>query len=438
VFHRRLDYDYPVIEYGKGIYLYDKNGKKYIDAASGAAVTSIGHCFPEISEAIKVLTEKITYLHGSQFTTDTTEDYARELCSLSNDLYNRVFFVSGGSEGIETAVKLARQFHFDNGNPQKYRLIARWPSYHGSTLASLSLTGKAATRKYYVPYLLDVTHIHGPFCYHCPYDEIATDCGVPCAYELNEAINSIGADHISAFVFEPVIGASAGVVFPPHKYFDVISTICSKNNIVLISDEVMCGFGRIGEWFAAPKFGISPDITVMGKGIGGGYVPLAAIFCKDRIYNTIKEVSGSFLHGFTFENNAFSAGVGQIILSCMKNFGCVENSRDMGLRLKQGLLGQLSFHKNVGDIRGMGLFCAVEIVKDKTNRIPFDRKLQVSEKVVTFGMKAGINLYFATGFMPNGTGDAILFAPPLIVKPDEIDAIIELGTEAITEILDNL
>jgi len=255
---------------------------------------------------------------------------------------------------------------------------------------------------------------------------------------LDEAINSIGADHISAFVFEPVIGASAGVVFPPQKYFDVISTICSKNNIILISDEVMCGFGRIGEWFAAPKFGISPDITVMGKGIGGGYVPLAAIFCKDRIYNTIKQVSGSFLHGFTFENNAFSAGVGQIILSCMKNLKCVENSREMGLRLKQGLLGQLSSHKNVGDIRGMGLFCAVEIVKDKTNRIAFDRKLQVSEKIVTFGMTAGINLYFATGFISNGTGDAILFAPPLIVKPDEIDGIVKLATKTITEILDNI
>ena len=433
VFHRRLDYDYPVIEYGKGIYLYDKNGKRYIDAASGAAVTSIGHCFPEISETIKQLSEKITYLHGSQFTTDLMENYARDLCSLSNGLYNKVFFVSGGSEGIESAIKLARQFHCNNGNESKHKLIARWPSYHGSTIGSLSLTGKSGARKYYVPYLLDIKHINAPLCYHCPYNDSPEKCCVPCGYELNNIINSIGSQYISAFVFEPVIGASAGVVFPPLKYFEVVSNICRDNNILLISDEVMCGFGRIGEWFASNKFNFCPDITVMGKGISGGYVPLSAVFCNDLVYNTIKEKAGIFLHGFTFENTPFSCGIGSCILSVMKKFNCVENSGEMGNRLKKGLQEELSQHKNVGDIRGIGLFCGVEVVKNKGEKLPFERNLNISEKIVTFGMSIGINLYFATGFLPNGNGDVIMFAPPLIVKSEEIDDIVEFGVKAIRE-----
>ncbi len=435
VFHRRLAYDYPIIDYGKGIYLYDKNGKKYIDAASGAAVTSIGHCSSEISEEIKRLAERITYVHGSQFSTDEMESYAKELCELSKGLYNKVFFVSSGSEGIESAIKLARQYHLDNGCKQKYKLIARWPSYHGSTLGSLSLTGKAAVKNYYTPYLLDVKHINAPFCYHCPYDKAPEDCGVPCAYELNDVINRIGSDCISAFVFEPVIGSSAGVVIPPKEYYEVISTICKKNDVLMICDEIMCGFGRIGEWFACQRFGISPDITIIGKGIAGGYVPLTAIFCNDRIYNTIKKVSGLFSHGFTFENTPFSTGVGYAVLSVMKKLECVKNSGEMGIRLKKGLIDKLSSHENVGDIRGLGLFCGVEIVKDKKDRLPFERKLQISEKIVTFGMKIGINMYFATGFMPNGDGDAIIFAPPLIVKPEEVDEIVEVATKAINEIL---
>ncbi|MDI6891318.1 MAG: aminotransferase class III-fold pyridoxal phosphate-dependent enzyme, partial [Thermodesulfovibrionales bacterium] len=196
-------------------------------------------------------------------------------------------------------------------------------------------------------------------------------------------------------------------------------------------------FGRVGEWFASHKFDISPDITVIGKGISGGYVPLAAVFCSDKIYNRIQELSGSFLHGFTFENTPFSTGVGYEVLKIMKKLKCIENSKEMGVRLKKGLISELSLHKNVGDIRGTGLFCAVEIVEDKDKKLPFERKLQISEKIVTFGMEIGINLYFATGFMPNGYGDAILFAPPLIVKPDEIDEIGELGAKAIKGILNS-
>lgn len=438
VFHRRLDYDYPTIDHGKGMYLYDKEGKRYIDAASGAAVASIGHCSLGISESIKELAEKITYTHGAQFTTDIVEDYARDLCALSDGLYNKVFFVSGGSEGIESAVKLARQFHCNNGNPQKHKLIARWPSYHGSTLGTLSLTGKVSARAYYQPYLHDVTHVHAPFCYHCAYDEYkdGVNCNVSCAHKLNDIINQIGAERLSAFVFEPVLGASAGAVVPPKKYYDVVSKICRDNDIITIADEVMCGFGRTGRWFASQLFGLSPDITVMGKGLAGGYVPLAAVFCNDRIYNTIKRTAGSFSHGFTFENTPFGTGVGHFVLQAMKRLKCLENSRSMGLRLKLGLIDELFNHEKIGDIRGVGLFCAAEIVRDKKNKFPFNRRLQTAEKIVTFGMDIGINLYFATGFMPNGDGDAILFAPPLNIKSDEIDEIVELGIKAIIGTID--
>jgi len=438
VFHRRLDYNYPIIKYGKGIYLFDENGKKYIDAASGAAVTSVGHCHPEVCDKIKQLSEKIVYLHNSQYSTDLMENYAKELCSLSNGVYNKVFFVSSGSEAIESAIKLARQFHCNNKNEKKYKLIARWPSYHGSTIASLSLTGKAAVKKYYVPYLLDVEHIRAPFCYHCPYDKSPEDCNVPCAYELKEIIDRIGSEYISAFVFEPVIGSSAGAVVSPDKYYEVIQSICKEKDILLISDEIMCGFGRIGEWFAFHKFEITPDITVLGKGIAGGYVPLSAIFCNDRIFNTIKEASGSFLHGLTFENAPFGVGVGNIILSIIKKYKYVKNSQEMGLKLKQGLKSELALHNRVGDIRGLGLFCAVEIVKDKENRIPFERKMGISEKIVTYGMEKGINLYYSIGFMQNGDGDAILFAPPLSVNSEEIDEITRLGVMVIKRILDAL
>lgn len=436
VFHRRLDYDYPTIEYGKGIYLYDKNGKKIIDAASGAAVAGLGHCFPGLAEQIGRLSEKFTYIHGSQFTTDIMEEYANDLCGLSNGLYNKVFFVGSGSEGIESAVKLARQYHCNRGNTQKYKLIARWPSYHGSTNAALSLTGKAAARKYYVPYLRDVQHIHAPLCYHCPYHERPESCNVPCAHELCNVINSIGAEYISAFVLEPVIGASAGVVIPPDKYFETVSKICRDHDIILIGDEVMCGFGRIGEWFASHRFGFSPDIAVVGKGISGGYLPLSAVFCSDNVYGTIKEKSGAFLHGFTFENTPFSCGIGSLVLSVMKEGNCVKNSAEMGKRLKEGLQKELLSHRHVGDIRGAGLFCAVEIVKDKSSRLSFERNLHISEDIVTYGMSIGINLYFATGFLPDGTGDAIMFAPPLIVSASEVDEIVITGTKAIMPIIE--
>lgn len=437
VFHRRLDYRYPVITHGKGIWLYDELGRKYIDAVGGAIVANIGHGVKEIAREVSKLAERVSYLHGAQFTTSNMEEYARELCEVAPSGLNKIYFVSGGSEAAETAIKLARQYHYDSGNKLKYKIIYRQPGFHGNTIGALSISGKASTRKLQKPLLKNFPHIPAPFCYRCFYHKSYPECELECAWELEKTIQSEGAKSISAFIAEPVIGASAGAVVPPPEYFPIIRKICNKYNVLLILDEIMSGFGRTGKWFASEHWNCTPDIMIAGKGLSGGLVPLSAVFCKSNIVNTIKKGTGTFVHGFTFGNNPFTTGVGRIVLKYIKKNNLVAQSAKRGKYLLSELR-TLTKYDIVGDVRGIGLMTAIEFVEKKSNKKPFHRKAMVAEKILQTALKKGLILYFCIGFVDGIRGDAVMVAPPFIVTEDEIDKIIMIFSETISEVQNSL
>ncbi|MFH0740198.1 MAG: aminotransferase class III-fold pyridoxal phosphate-dependent enzyme [bacterium] len=441
VFHRRLNYQYPVITHGKGIYLFDEKGKKYIDAVGGALVANLGHGLSEIAKEIGKLAQRFSYIHGSQFTTQEMEDYAKELCAVVPQELRKVFFVSGGSEAVESAIKLARQYHYDTGNKEKYLIIARKPAYHGSTILPLSLASRESHRKPYIPLLSKFPIIPAPFCYHCPFGKAYSQCNLECAWQLEKTIKKIGPEKISAFIAEPIIGASAGAVVPPKEYFPIIRQICNKYNILLILDEVMTGFGRTGKWFAFSHWNFLPDIFVTSKGIAAGLVPFAAVFCQKKIVETIKSGSGNFVHGFTFENNPLTTGTARAVLKYVKERNLVAQSAKMGKYLLSRLM-TFSDIPIVGDIRGLGLMTAVEFVENKKTKKPFPRKAQIAEKITQTALNKGLNLYFAIGFIDNtdgaDSGDAVMVAPPFIVTKKEIDKIVDIFKESILEVQNNI
>jgi len=436
IFHRRLDFNYPLITRGKGIYLYDETGKKYIDACGGALVANLGHGLGEISREIGKLAAKITYLHGAQFSTRAMEDYAKELCQVAPKELDRVFFVSGGSEGVETALKLAKQYNYDLGYKEKYKIIHRTPCYHGSSCLTLSLSTKEGFKKAQRPLLFDFPAIPAPFCYRCPLGKSYPACGIQCAKALETVIKKEGPENVSAFIAEPVIGSAVGAAVPPKEYFPLIRKICDKYHILLVLDEVMAGFGRTGKWFACQHWDFVPDIIVVSKGISAGFVPLTAVFCRRKILEAIKKGSGGFNHGFTFENNPFTTGVGLAVLRYIKKRGLINR----GARMGRYLMSQLKKLKDidiVGDVRGIGLMVAVEFVENKKTKQPFPKEKQAAIKIVQAAMKKGLNLYFSTGFV-SGAGDAVMLAPPFNVTKKEIDKIIKLFKEAILEVKSTL
>ncbi len=438
IFHRRLDYLYPLITNGKGIYLYDESGKKYIDAVGGALVANLGHGIKEIAEKIRKLAAKTSFLHGSQFTTKQTEEYARDLCRVVPKGLNKVYFTLGGSDAVETAIKLARQYHYDSGHKNKYKIIYAYPSYHGATLGALAVTAKKSFRRIFEPYLIKHPKIPSYFCYHCPYKKSYPACKIECAWELEKVIKKENPNAISAFIIEPIIGASAGAVVPPPEYFSIIQKICNKYNVLLIADEIMTGFGRTGKWFACQHFGVTPDILVVGKGISGGFVPLAAVFCTDKIYQRIKRGTGSFSHGFTYVNNVLTTGVGKAVLEYVKKNDLVKNCAEKGKYLLSKLRGLTKEFEIIGDVRGRGLMTAVEFVKNKKTKEPFLRKIHLAERILQTSLKKGLNLYFCIGFVNDTDGDAVMVAPPFTVTEKEIDKIVKIFSETISEIQKSL
>ena len=425
VFYRKLTRTYPLVTHGEGIYLYDEKGKRYIDGSGGALVVNIGHGRKEVLQKITEQVEQVGYVHGTQFTTKSIEAYGDALGEILPKGLGKIYFLSGGSESIEAAIKMARQYFWESGQSQRWRVVARWHSYHGNTLGALSLTGRIGMRRPYLPLLIDFPHFPPPYCYRCPFGLTYPECGLECARALESVIRMEGPETISAVILEPILGATIGAVVPPNGYLSIIQEICKRYGILLIDDEVMAGMGRTGRWFAVEHWGVSPDIMVLGKGMSGGYFPLSAMITRSEYVDRLREKTGGFVHGHTFSHHPIACAVGLAVLETIKRNQLVERSSSRGEYLLRRL-EELKAFSFVGDVRGKGLMTAIEFVKDQKTKEPFPRTAKFTERVIDSAFENGLVLYPGTGFVDGVNGDMVMVGPPLIIEESQIDEIIEI------------
>src|SRR5262245_10963914 len=381
----------PVIARGEGAVLWDREGKRYLDGSGGAVVVNVGHGRREIADAIARQAAAAAYIHGTQFTSEAIETYAEQLARHAPGDCNRLYLVSGGSEANETAVKLARAYPLANGHPSRHKVIHRSVSYHGNTLAALSLSGRPNLRAPYQPLLVETPEAPAPFCFHCPLGKTYPDCRIACADELEAAIARQGPDTVAAFIAEPVLGASAGAAVPPDEYGPKVREICTRHGVLLIDDEVMTGFGRTGRFFGTEWSGVVPDLVTCGKGMSGGYTPVGAVLASERIVGALAR-SGGFVHGFTFSHNAVTAAACLATLEILEREGLVERGRVLGERA-MALLRPLARHPHVAEVRGRGLMLALELVADKETRAPFPRAERRAEALAARAFAAGLVTY---------------------------------------------
>lgn len=420
-----LDDQYPMIDYGKGVFLYDKQGKKYLDASSGAVTANIGHGVEEIIEAMHEQAKKVSFVYRSQFTSEAAENLARKIAENSIGDLKWCFFVNSGSEATETAMKIAIQYWQEKGIHTKTKVLSRWLSYHGITLGALSMSGHTARRAKFVPLLEDFPTIHPPYCYRCPYNLTAPECGYLCAKELETAIHRIGADQIAAFIAEPVIGAAGGAISPPEGYYKMIKEICEKNDILFIADEVMTGFGRTGKMFACEHWGIIPDLIALGKGMGAGYTPIAAALVSEKIIKTIVNGSKMIMSGHTLSANPQSCAVSLSVLDYIEKNKLIEGVEQKSNYLFKKLKKLQNKFPFIGDVRGKGLLIGLEFVKD-SQKTPFPRTTRITQSLIKLAQDNGLLLYPAAAGTDGINGDAILIAPPLTITMQEIDELVSL------------
>ncbi|WP_457553460.1 aminotransferase family protein [Desulfobacula sp.] len=423
VFPRRLDILLPMAKKAQGMFIEDENGRQYMDASGGAVVVNAGHGRKSIAKAIYDQILSHDYIHPTMFTTRPVEMLATRLAQKAPDDINRFYFFSGGSEANEAAIKLARQIHVENGNETKYRLIGRWKSYHGLTLGSLGAMGRTSFKTYFTPLLKENLHIPAPYCYRCAFGLTYPSCKLQCAMALDEMIENAGPETISAFIAETVPGATIAACFPPKEYLKAIAQICDHHNVLLILDEVMCGLGRTGEFFACNHFDVVPDIVTLGKGLAGGVMALSAFGVKETHFNVIKENSGVFMHGGTFSHHSVAAAAGLALIDILDQEKLVQRVKIKGERLGELLKKHLLPLAQVGDVRGKGFMWGIEIVKDKKTRMPFKRSLKIVEGIWESLFEKGYITYKSSG-LAGVNGDALVIAPPFIIEDEQIQRLV--------------
>ncbi|MEQ1920296.1 MAG: aspartate aminotransferase family protein, partial [Elusimicrobiota bacterium] len=396
----------------------DDTGKRYLDACGGAYVANLGHGVSEVADAVAEQIRKVAYVNGTAFTNEPAESLAAELRTLSPKGLDFAYFLSSGSEAVEAALKLARQYWVESGKPGKHKIIARTPGYHGNTLLALSASAREQYKKMFGPWLVPVTMIPAPYPYRC-----APDAPAMTAEALEAAILKEGADTVCAFIAEPVGGSSTGGSVPPKDYFKRVREICDKHNILFIADEVLTGAGRTGRWAAMEHFGVTPDIMTMGKGLSGGYVPLSAVLTTKKIIDPIAKGSGAFKHAQTFSHSPAICAAGLAAIRHIKKQKLVERCAEMGVVLQRKLAALLEL-PSVGDVRGLGLLAGIEFVADKKTKAPFPRSLKFAETFVAKAQDAGLILWPNTGHADGENGDLVMMAPPFIVTEAEIDEIV--------------
>ena len=434
VFHRRLDRPLPRGVKAKGVWVEDAEGRRYLDASGGALVVNVGHGREEIARAVHDQITRCDYLHGTMFTSSVVEDLAQAVARHAPPGVERFYFVSIGSEAVETAIKLARQIHIESGRPQRIKLISRWKSYHGLTLGALSAMGRTFFRVPFAPLLTEVIHIPPPYCLRCSYGLTYPECGIRCALALEEAIQNVGPDIVSAFLAETVSGATLAAFPPPPGYFLLIREICDRYSVLLILDEVMCGLGRTGRWFACEHYDVVPDIVTLGKGLGGGVAALSAVGVQSKYFDAIREGSGNFVHGGTYSHHAVAAAVGLSVVGILERENLVERVAHQGKILGQRLKERLEDLPCVADIRGLGFMWGVELVKDKKTLAPFPRKEKVAERVWEDLFQRGIITYRSTG-LAGIDGDGLMVGPPFIIEESEMNLLVDAMGRVLEETL---
>jgi len=413
---------------GEGVYLWDARGQQYLDFSGSAAVNFIGHGVAEIAAAMASQAKQLEFVHSSQFTTPVAEEYAAELLEFAGKNFEGgcVYFTCGGSESIETALKLSRQYQVEIGQTKRHQVISRGQSYHGSTLGALSVSGNKRRREIHLPMIREFAHVGSPYCYRCAFDctDGCRNCGQEYAAELERAIEAAN-EEVSAFIVEPVSGATLGAVVPPPGYLQSVAEICRRYGVLLIADEVMTGMGRTGRNFAVERSDIAPDILVTAKGLSSGYAPLGAVLVSKKVARAIAEGSGAFLHGFTYNSHPISLAAGRAVLRFLREQKLVQaadsESRGSTAATLRSALEGLRDAKAVGDVRGIGLLWGMEFVADKATKRPFDPELNFVGRVAQAAVNRGLLVYPMQGCVDGVSGDHLLIAPPAVITADQID-----------------
>ncbi|MDW9968813.1 aspartate aminotransferase family protein [Sinorhizobium meliloti] len=430
--HRAIHAKLPVAVRGEGIRLFDAEGRAYIDASGGAAVSCLGHAHPDVLAALHAQLDRMAYAHTGFFTTEAAERLADRLVADAPDGLDHVYLVSGGSEAVEAALKMARQYFVEKGEPQRRHIIARRQSYHGNTLGALAAGGNEWRRAQFRPLLVETHHIDPCFAYRLQQaGESDTDYAARAAGQLEAKILELGADQVIAFVAETVVGATAGAVPPVADYLKRVRAICDKYGVLLILDEVMCGMGRTGTLHACEQDGVVPDLMTIAKGLGGGYQPVGAVLLSSAIFQAFSEGSGSFQHGHTYMGHPMAAAAGLAVQEVIRLDGLLENVVSMGDYLERCLVERLGNHHHVGDIRGRGLFRAVELVADRATKSPFDPGLKLNARIKKEAMARGLMVYPMGGTIDGQRGDHVLLAPPFILNREDVGQIVERLGDAV-------
>ena len=436
ILHRQFHQRLPRAVAAQGLTITDDQGRTYIDASGGAAVSCLGHGHPDVLAAMHAQIDRVAYAHTSFFTTEVAEALADDLVQHAPPGISHAYFVSGGSEAVEAALKMARQYFVEIGQPQRRHFIARRQSYHGNTLGALAVGGNAWRRAQFAPLLMDVTHVSP--CYE--YRDRAAD-ETPAAYgqrlvaELAEAIDRLGPDSVIAFVAETVVGATAGALTPVPGYLQGVRELCHRHGILLILDEVMCGMGRTGTLHACEQEAVVPDLLTIAKGLGGGYQPIGAVLAQRHIVDAFEQGSGLFQHGHTYIGHPVACAAALAVQQVIRRDGLLARVRDLGEALQARLVQAFGDHPHVGDIRGRGLFRAIELVRDRPSREPFDPALKLHARIKREAMAQGLMVYPMGGTIDGRRGDHVLLAPPFIANESDLDAIVERLQRALTAAL---
>ena len=437
VFRRSTVADPPVALSAQGSTIRAADGHEYLDAAGGAIVVNVGHGRGEIAAVMAEQSGQLAYAHGSVFTTEPLEAYATDVAAILPVDDPALYPVSGGSEAIETALKLARAYHLARGEPDREILVARHGSYHGNTLGALDLSGRPPLRRPYEPWLGRTRHVSAAYAYR------AADPGAHAiaeasalAAELEQMFTDLGPGRVAAFVAEPIVGATLGAVVPPDDYWPAVAEVCARHGVLLVADEVMTGFGRTGRWFGLDHWGVRPDLLVAAKGATSGYWPFGFVAASGRVYETVTGPGAGFVHGFTFSHSPVGAAVAREVLRILHDEHLVEASATKGERLLGLLRDRLTDHAAIGEIRGRGLMVGVELVADRETRLPYPRAARLTEAVVVAARRRSVLIYSGTGNADGTDGDTILLGPPFIVTDDELVRIADVLAEAVNEAVD--